>query len=348
MLLAELQQLSISDTVKTPSEEVQACCILAREKLERGEYDAARSILQQWWPIGDWPNHDGLTDAAAADLLFSAGTITGWLASASQIQDGQKIAEALLNGSIVLFERLRHRDRATEGQIELACCYWRQGLFELARKLLRSALQKLSSGQRELRLIALVRLALIERHAGRLQDALALFKEAAPLLAECSVWTAGRFHQEFATALKNIGLAEGKDFYVQAALEHYEEALSLFEKIGNRRYVAIVENNHGYLLLSLGRFVEAQVHLERSRELFDCLGDGVRRAQVDETLAQLHLASQRYSLARHAVNEALETLENSGEEALLAEALTTQGLVLCKLGRRHEAKPVLQRAQRVA
>ncbi|HKZ77856.1 MAG TPA: ATP-binding protein, partial [Pyrinomonadaceae bacterium] len=42
------------------------------------------------------------------------------------------------------------------------------------------------------------------------------------------------------------------------------------------------------------------------------------------------------------------TLENSGEEALLAEALTTQGLVLCKLGRRHEAKPVLQRAQRVA
>jgi len=33
---------------------------------------------------------------------------------------------------------------------------------------------------------------------------------------------------------------------------------------------------------------------------------------------------------------------------LLAEALTTQGLVLCRLGRRHEAKPILNRAQRVA
>jgi len=40
--------------------------------------------------------------------------------------------------------------------------------------------------------------------------------------------------------------------------------------------------------------------------------------------------------------------ENTEEEALLGEALTTQGLVLCKLGRRHEAKPILERAQRVA
>ena len=41
-------------------------------------------------------------------------------------------------------------------------------------------------------------------------------------------------------------------------------------------------------------------------------------------------------------------METSGEEALLAEALTTNGLVLCKLERRHEAKPILHRAQRVA
>ena len=33
---------------------------------------------------------------------------------------------------------------------------------------------------------------------------------------------------------------------------------------------------------------------------------------------------------------------------MLAEALTTQGLILCRLGRRYEAKPALERAQRVA
>ena len=54
---------------------------------------------------------------------------------------------------------------------------------------------------------------------------------------------------------------------------------------------AIVENNHGYLLLTLKRLDEAEAHLARARKLFDAFDDKVRRAQVDETLAQLHLAA---------------------------------------------------------
>jgi signal transduction histidine kinase/FixJ family two-component response regulator len=109
-----------------------------------------------------------------------------------------------------------------------------------------------------------------------------------------------------------------------------------------------VENNHGYLLARLKRFDEAQIHLKHARKLFEALEDQVRRAQVDETLAQLYLASEQYAKAQRSVSRAIGTLETTGEGALLAEALTTQGLVLCRLGRRHEAKPILHRAQRVA
>jgi signal transduction histidine kinase/FixJ family two-component response regulator len=101
-------------------------------------------------------------------------------------------------------------------------------------------------------------------------------------------------------------------------------------------------------LSTLRRFEEAQVHLELARKLFEELDDQVRRAQVDETLAQLYLASEQYELAQRSVSRAVETMETTGEEALLAETLTTHGLVLCKLGRRHEAKPILHRARRVA
>src|SRR6185295_16461153 len=161
-------------------------------------------------------------------------------------------------------------------------------------------------------------------------------------------WTLGRFHLEFATTLKDLGIAENRNEYFDRALDHYQSAFLHFEGIGNHRYTAIVENNHGYLLSALRRFDEAQHHLERSGKLFQELGDQVRRAQVDETLAQLHLASERYALAERSVTRAVETMETTGEEALLAEALTTNGLVLCKLGRRHEAKPILHRARRVA
>ncbi|HEV2884180.1 MAG TPA: ATP-binding protein [Pyrinomonadaceae bacterium] len=330
------------------SEQVKACCIIAREKLEAGEYEAGCAALQHWWSIGEWPKHASLEDHAAAELLFTAGVLSGWLGSSKQTYGGQRPAESLLNGAIALFERLGDRAKAAEARIELAWCYYRQGLFDLARTTVRSSLQTLSEDERELRSAALISLAVIESHAGRLHDALSLLNEAESLIKPASQWTKGRFHLEFATTLKGLGISEGRNSYFDRALGHYREALLHFENLGNVRYMAIVENNQGYLLSTLRRFDEAQLHLGRARKLFEDFGDQVRRAQVDETLAQLHLANEQYALAERSVRLAVETLETSGEEALLAEALTTHGLALCRLGRRHEAKPALERARRVA
>jgi len=332
----------------TPSEQVQACCVLVREKLEFGDYDAGCAALQQWWRVGEWPRQSGLSQSAAAELLLVAGTLSGWVASTRQIPGGQKSAEGLLNGAIALFDHLGETARSAECQLELGYCYYRQGLFDLAESTIRLSLKALTDQEPDLKAIALVRLATVERHASRLHDALGLMKEAGGLIGSLSPWTKGRFHLEYATTLKDLGIAENKNAYFDKALGHYREALSQFEAIGNRRYTAIVENNHGYLLSTLRRFEEAQLHLGRARKLFEEFGDQVRRAQVDETLAQAYLASGRYDLAQRAIRRAVETMETSGEEALLAEALTTSGLVLCKLGRRHEAKPSLERARRVA
>ncbi|CAN5795710.1 hypothetical protein BH18ACI4_BH18ACI4_25270 [soil metagenome] len=332
----------------TVSEQVKACCTIAREKLEAGDYDEGCAALQRWWTVGEWPKHSGLEEAAAAELLFTAGVSSGLVGSIKQTFGGQKPAEALLNGAITLFERLGDETRVAESRVELASCYYRQGLFDLARKTLRCALHNLTEHEQELKSIGLIRLAVVESHTGRLHDAVDLLNEAAPFVATSRAWIRGLFHLEFATALKDLGISESRSSYFERALGHYREALTHFEQIGNRRYTAIVENNYGYLLLTLKKLNEARLHLERARKLFDEFGDSVRRAQVDETLAQLYLASEQYASAQRSVRLAVETLETSGEEALLAEALTTHGLVLCKLGRRHEAKPTLERARRVA
>src|SRR6266850_1876212 len=332
----------------TLSEQVQASCTIAREQLQAGDYDAGCAALQPWWTIGEWPRQADLSDCASAELLLVAGTLSGWVSSTRQIAGGRKPAEGLLNGAIAIFEQLRDKVRAAECRIELACCYYHQGAFDLARTTLYIALKDLSNENRELKSIALIRLAVVERLAGRLHDALALLDEASTLVEESSSWPKGRFHLEFANTLKDLGIAENRNPYFERALGHYKEALSHFKQIGNHRYTAIVENNHGYLLSTLKRFDDACQHLERARRLFDMLQDSVRRAQVDETLAQLYLTSERYELAERSINLSVDTLEISGEEAFLVEALTTRGLVLCRLGKRHEAKPSFERAQRVA
>src|SRR6266545_5560652 len=285
---------------------------------------------------------------AAQNIEYSPLTLSGWVASTRHVDGGQNCAERLLSGAVALFDNLGESAKSGESRSELGYCYYRQGLFDLARTTLRSSLNDLTDRESELNGIVLVRLATVERHASRLHDAVSLLNDANRLIDYLSPWAKGRFHLEFATTLKDLGIAENESHYFDRALSHYRDAFSHFEGIGNHRYTAIVENNHGYLLSALHRFDEAQLHLGRARKLFAELGDQVRRAQVDETLAQLYLASGQYGLAQRSVSRAVETMETTGEEALLGETLTTQGLVLCKLGRRHEAKPLLHRARRVA
>lgn len=129
---------------------------------------------------------------------------------------------------------------------------------------------------------------------------------------------------------------------------HYQRALYEFEAIGNHRHAAVVEGNHGFLLLALQRLDEAQSHLIRARTLFASFADEARGARVDDSLAQLHLAANRPDLAEEVITRAVQHLQTGGEEAVLAEALSTQGMVLCRLGRYHEAKRVLEHSNRVA
>ena len=330
------------------SERVLASCAIAREKIEIGNYDDGCAVLSPWWKLGDWPNQEGLTESAAAELLLMAGSLTDSIARTKRIVGGQRVAEALLSGAIALLDHTAENLKATEARIELACCYYHQGLFDLAHSTLRRSISSLSEEDYELRAVALFRLAILERHRGRLREALALLDEVSTLENLISPWTKGRFWGEMANTLKDFGVAEECKQDFDRALSYYREASIQFEQLGNLRYVAVVENNRGYLLLSLKRFEKSRSHLERARNLFDELGDTVGCAQVDETLAQLYLASDRHQFAERSIKLAVGTLEGSGEDALLAEALTTQGLILCRLAQRQEAKPILERARRVA
>ena len=329
-------------------EQVFACCAIAREKIEVGDYDSGCAILAPWWRLGEWPEQKGLDQSAAAELLLTTGCLTDSVARVKQVIGGQRLAEALISGAIAFFEYLGESKRVVEARIELGCCYYHQGLFDLAHSTLQSCVQHLTDEDLELTAVALIRLAIVERHSGRLYEALSLLKSVPSLEKMNSAWTKGRFRTEMANTLKAFGVAEGQNHYFDDALAHYEEAALQFERVGNLRYVAAVENNRGYLLLILSRFDESQFHLKRARAIFKKMGDTIGCAQVDETLAQLYSASRNYDLAEGSIRQAVDTLEGSGEDALLAEALTTQGLILCRLGHRQNAKPIIERARRLA
>ena len=69
---------------------------------------------------------------------------------------------------------------------------------------------------------------------------------------------------------------------------------------------------------------------------------------MDETRARAFLAEGRNAEAEKAVRSAIRTLEQGDEHALLAEALTTQGTILARLGKHKQSWLVLQRAIEIA
>jgi CheY-like chemotaxis protein len=104
----------------------------------------------------------------------------------------------------------------------------------------------------------------------------------------------------------------------------------------------------GFLYCTIGKLAEAHEHLDRAQALFTSLKDTVHLAQVDETRARVMLADGRVVDAEKLLSVAVRALENGGEQSLLAEALSTQGIALARLRDFDKAQITLQRAIDVA
>lgn len=329
----------------TQAELLQILCIVARDQIEVGNVEAAYLALRRWYKFGEWPRVEGLNPQSSADLLLTAGVLGGRLANSRQIPRGQTHAEGLLNGAIGLFEQLGLKARVIECRSELGRCYDRQGMSDLARENYLANLEDFSTDYPEVRSRSLLRLAFSEAKSGRLHDSLALLNEAKDM-ALTNPGTTNSYHIEMATTLGELAIAQASEDYFDEACEHYRQALVTTEAVGDHHRTAVLESNHGYLLLAFNNLDEAEFRLLRARKLFDHFSD--RRPELDETLARLHLEMGRFELAEQVVIRSVNALESCGEEQELAESLRTYGRVLCKLRRYREARLVLDRAFQVA
>jgi len=332
------------------SERAQHSCQIAKQLEKAGEYEAAYEALGDFWSEEEGaPILEGIDRATSATVLLRIGSLTGWLGSAHQTEGGQEKAKNLITRSIEIFEEVGQPQEATEARCDLALCYWREGAFDEARIILGDVLHEVPDANSEMKAVALVRGAIVERTATRYNEALNMLNEASPLVAAAgNDALAGTFHNQMATVLENLSRVEQGETYRDRALIEYEAASYHFEQAGHQRYRARVENNLGYLFYTIKNFDEAHKHLNRARRLFLDLQDIGGAAAVDETRARALLTEGRLTEAERFAHAAVKALDLGGEQSVLAEALTTHGTVLARMGKIGRAKAALQRAIEVA
>ena len=331
-------------------ERARRLCNLAKLQEESGDFETARAtIIDYWERVGDRPRVEGLDDISRAEVLLRAGTLTGWIGSARQIPGAQEIAKDLISESAALFDKLDLEERGCEARVDLGICYWREGALDEARITLREVLKQLETGSSEQKLRALLNLAIVEKVSTRYDDALRIHTEAAPLFDKSRNHALkGKFHNEFATVLKDLGLAERRQDYIDRALVEYAAASFHFEEADHKRFLAAVENNLGFLYSSIRQFREAHEHLGRARSLAQGLKDIGTVAQVDDTRARAYLAEGRLAEAKAAAQDAVRALDQGDESSVLAEALSTLGTALARLRSYEKAEACLQKSIAVA
>ena len=340
----------IYDPNLSPNERAQLRCQLAKQFEEVGNYENAREAMGELWSnIGDPPGIENLDQRTAAEVLLRIGTLTGWLGSTKQIEGAQETAKNLISKSIGIFEAVQDTKKVAEAQTEIALCYEREGALEEARVLFAEALSRLDDQDSDLRAVALLRSAVLEQIANRLNDALNILRPAAALFeASINHTLKGRFHNEFGMVLRRLGTIENRSDYIDRALIEYSAASFHFEQGGHARYQACVENNLGFLFGTIGKFPEAHDHLDRAQALFTRLNDKAHLAQVEETRARFMLAEGSIAKAEKIARSAVQMLEQGGEPSLLSETLTTHGIALVRVGDHDKAQAAFQRAIVVA
>jgi CheY-like chemotaxis protein len=277
------------------------------------------------------------------------GALAGCLGNVDQINGGQETAKNLITQSIELFQKLGDVRGEAEARAELARCYWNAGAFDEARINLAAALNQLEKDSSDLKASVLIRAGMVEATAGRANEALRFYEDAVPIVEQSSEHhLKGTLHNSLATVLTRLGSSMNRSDYQDRALIEYSAASFHFEQAGNRRYLASVENNLGFLFFTMGRYEEAHKHLDRARRLFLELSDIGTMAQVDDTRARTLLAEGKLKEAERYARQSVKTLEKGDECSLLVEALTTYGTILARIGNHARARALLQRAIDVA
>jgi tetratricopeptide (TPR) repeat protein len=346
----KIDTLQRDRTASSLSERARFHCTRAKELEEAGEFEDARGAINEFWQrVGERPQVEGLDEIARAEVLLRAGALSGWMGSARQISGAQEIAKDLISESAGAFEKLGLVERVAEARIDLAICYWREGAFDEARITLDDALLRLGDLDSEQRLRAFLNKAIVEEVSNRYREALRLHRQAAPLFAVSSNHALkGKFHNEYALVLKNLGLAEHRDDYIDCALIEFSAASFHFEQASHKRFQGRVENNLGFLFTRLGRLTEAHDHLERARSIFANFKDKGSVAEVDDSRARTFIAEGQFSKAEKVARSAVQALQEGDELSLLAAALTTHGTALARLSNFSKARAALEKAIRTA
>lgn len=344
------QIMSISETLKRPKVGIIAMCDRAKELEDSGEYLKATRAMGQWWQgVGVRPDMGDELASKKAAILSRVGALSGWLGSTQQVPGSQEKAKDLISEGANLFESIGFQQDWAEARSDLAVCYWREGAFDEARVILQDVLGSSFTFSSELKGKILLRLVTVEISSKHFETAFVLINQIASLLKDKeNPLLLGKYYFYRAFTSRSQGEDQNSRDLLLSAVSDYQQAGVYYEKAKHYIYVANTETNLGNVHRLLNDYKNAHSHFDRAIYLYIKFKDKAHAAQVYECKAQTLLAENQLRDAEKAARTSVAMVRTGDEKSMLAESLTTLGIILSRKGNLKEAIESFEKAKGTA
>src|SRR5438067_256835 len=151
-------------------------------------------------------------------------------------------------------------------------------------------------------------------------------------MARSAAWLSGKLGDDGARAsgLRAMGhILERKRRY-QQALDHFQQALAIHERLDDEIEVARTLNVSIHCMIYLGRYDEALAYAGRAEVIFARHGDRVRLARLEGNIGNLLHRQDRFDDALERYRSAHASFTEIGEPRDVATAL--QNMATCQIG----------------
>ncbi|KAF5344746.1 hypothetical protein D9758_015284 [Tetrapyrgos nigripes] len=125
-----------------------------------------------------------------------------------------------------------------------------------------------------------------------------------------------------------------------------QQAMDLYEKIGNVKGAAQCLQHLGDISKMLGQYEEAKVMLEQAKKEFEEIGDRLGAAQCLHRLGNISYMLSQYEEAKVMLEQAKKEFEEIGERLGAAQCLQSLGNISYMLDQYEEAKVMLEQAKK--
>ncbi len=215
--------------------------------------------------------------------------------------------------------------------LEMGLLWQRLGSYDDARRWLHEAERTFATrNDPPRRALALNRLADTAQQQGRLGEARRLVTKAMKLVAEDT--------PEHAHGLFVLGSVAFDNHQWEEAQHHFEQALAIWEEMGDARRAALSKQNLGRVYMAREKYDAAISYFEHAVEVFISLDDKVGFLAVQLNLGIAHYLCGRFAKALQSYTLAEEVARRVYNKNELAMLKNNRGLAYMKIQRWTEAK----------